>query len=112
MALFCAAATAWLIAVYCAEPSSATVIALALDAAEGTDADEEVDEMLELTEEEVAVDETANEDVDPADDAEFDVDAATDVELDDTVFEETDASDWELDWAATRPTSPTRPVMN
>lgn len=93
MALFCAAAMAWLIAVNCAEPSRATVIALALGATEGTDADDEVEaEMLELTAEDEVV-ETVDEDVDAADDAELEVDAATDAELDDTTVEETEASD-------------------
>ena len=93
IALFCAAAMAWLIAVYCADPSRATVTALELGAADGTDEDDDgdEDERLEATlEDDVA--EVVDEDVGAADDAELDVDATVNAELVDEIVEEPDAS--------------------
>lgn len=108
IALFCAAATAKLMAVNCAEPSRATVMAVGLDVAEDADVDSAAEEGTEAALEErvdaedaveerleAVLEETADETVDP------DVGDRVDDELDE-----------ESDWAAARPTSPTKAARN
>ena len=112
IALFCAAAMAWLIAVNCAEPSRATVIAVGLDVAADADVDNAADEepeaaLEERADAEDAVDERleavlegiVDEVVDP------DVGVRDDGELDSLTIET--VLDRESDWATARPTNPT-----
>jgi hypothetical protein len=105
IALFCAAAIARLMAVNCADPSRATVTAVGLDVAEDADVDKPTEELEAVLEEGVVTEdggdrrievvvETADPDADDRDDVEIDV------------------SDPESDWAAARPTSPTKAVRN
>lgn len=118
IALFCAAAMAALIAVNCADPSRATVTAVGLDVAEDADVDnateeepeaalgeradaeDDVDERLEAVLEET-IDDAADADVGSRDDTELD-----------SLTVETDELDRESDWAAARPTSPTKAARN
>jgi hypothetical protein len=118
IALFCAAAMAALTAVNCADPSRATVTAVGLDVAEGADVDnateeepeaalgeradaeDDVDERLEAVLEET-IDDAADADVGSRDDTELD-----------SLTVETDELDRESDWAAVRPTSPTKAARN
>lgn len=90
----------------------ATVTAVGLDVAEGADVDDEADDNeAKVTEDEVA-DEVVDEGVDKGvdDEGDDDVDTADDAELVEGSVEDTEVSVWELDWAATKPASPTRPV--
>lgn len=118
IALFCAAAMAALTAVNCADPSRATVTAVGLDVAEDADVDkaaeeepeaalgeradaeDDVNERLEAVLEE-RIDDVAVADVGSTDDAELE-----------SLTVETDELDGESDWAAARPTSPTKAARN
>lgn len=114
IALFCAAAMAALIAVNCADPSRATVMATSLDVAEDADVDKAAEE-----EPEAAVGERADAEDDVNEVLEERTDDAADTDVgsrDDTELEslsvETDKLDGESDWAAARPTSPTKAARN
>lgn len=89
IALFCAAAMAALMAVNCADPSAATVIAVGLDVPVAEDGtvedgarDEEVDEMVDEGADEAEVEEVEEPDAEG---------------VEETIAEETDVSDKELD---------------
>lgn len=108
IALFCAAATAKLIAVNCAEPSRATVTAVGLDVAEDADVDTAAEEELEAVVEER---------VDAEDAVEERLEAVLEETADETVDSDVgdrddDELDEESDWAAARPTSPTKAARN
>jgi uncharacterized hydantoinase/oxoprolinase family protein len=105
IALFCAAAMARLIAVNCADPSRATVRAVGLDVAEDADVDEPAEELETMLEEEV--------DADGVEDDRLEVVVETaGADVDDRDDEEIDVLDAESDWAAARPTSPTKAARN
>jgi len=118
IALFCAAAMARLIAVNCAEPSRATVTAVGLDVAEDAEVDNAVQEEPEVVVAEGAevgdaVDGRLEAVSEGTDDEIADPDVADrdDDELDSLTIE-ADILDEESDWAAARPTSPTRAARN
>ena len=93
-----------MMAVNCADPSRATVTAVGLDVAEDADVDkpaEELEAVLEKVDAAGVEDERLEVVVGTADPDVYDTD---DVEI--------DVSDTESDWAAARPTSPTKAAKN
>ena len=105
IALFCAAAMARLMAVNCADPSRATVTAVGLDVAEDADVDEPAKELEAVLEEGVDVGGVVDDRLElVVDTVDPDVDDRDDVEIDEL--------DAESDWAAARPTSPTKAARN
>lgn len=118
IALFCAAAMAALIAVNCADPSRATVMATSLDVAEDADVDKAAEEEPEAAVGERAdAEDDVNERLDVVleeridDAADADVGSRDDTELE-PLSVETDELDEESDWATARPTSPTKAARN
>lgn len=105
IALFCAAAMARLMAVNCADPSRATVTAVGLDVAEDADVDEPAKELEAVLEEGVDVGGVVDDRLElVVDTVDPDVDDRDDVEIDEL--------DAESNWAAARPTSPTKAARN
>jgi hypothetical protein len=105
IALFCAAAMARLMAVNCADPSRATVTAVGLDVAEDADVNEPAKELEAVLEEGVDVGGVVDDRLElVVDTVDPDVDDRDDVEIDEL--------DAESDWAAARPTSPTKAARN
>lgn len=105
IALFCAAAMARLMAVNCADPSRATVTAVGLDVAEDADVDEPAKELEAVLEEGEDVGGVVDDRLElVVDTVDPDVDDRNDVEIDEL--------DAESDWAAARPTSPTKAARN